>query len=105
MLEMRPRCECCEVDLPAEQGGAFICSFECTYCQRCAEHTLHGVCPNCQGSLVARPPRAAPLLAAYPASLGGRNDGTQRRRLERDQFSRKHRDASSLVIPAQAGIQ
>jgi hypothetical protein len=27
------------------------------------------------------------------------------RSLERDQFSRKCRDASSLVIPAQAGIQ
>ena len=31
MLEMRPSCECCDVDLPAEQGGAFICSFECTF--------------------------------------------------------------------------
>ena len=68
MLEMRPSCECCDVDLPAEQGGAFICSFECTYCQHCAEHTLHGICPNCGGSLVARPPRAAPRLAAYPPS-------------------------------------
>ena len=31
-LEMRPDCERCGTDLPAEAPGAFICSFECTYC-------------------------------------------------------------------------
>ena len=37
MLEMRPDCERCGVDLPADAGGAFICSFECTYCAECAD--------------------------------------------------------------------
>ena len=32
MLEMRPDCERCGADLPADAGGAFICSFECTFC-------------------------------------------------------------------------
>ena len=37
MLEMRPDCEKCGTDLPAEVPGAFICSFECTFCAECAE--------------------------------------------------------------------
>jgi uncharacterized protein len=68
MLEMRPSCECCDADLPPDQIGAFICSFECTFCRFCAEGVLDGLCPNCRGSLVARPVRAAPLLVKYPAS-------------------------------------
>jgi uncharacterized protein len=68
MLEMRPSCECCDADLPPDQSGAFICSFECTFCQSCAEGALDGLCPNCRGSLVARPTRAVPLLVKYPAS-------------------------------------
>ena len=68
MLQMRPSCECCDADLPPDQGGAFICSFECTYCQACTEGVLGGVCPNCRGSLVSRPMRAASLLGKYPAS-------------------------------------
>jgi hypothetical protein len=36
-LEMRPDCQRCGSDLPAEAPGAFICSFECTYCATCAE--------------------------------------------------------------------
>ncbi len=31
MLEMRPDCERCGTELPADEAGAFICSFECTY--------------------------------------------------------------------------
>lgn len=68
MLQMRPGCECCDVDLPADQAGAFICSFECTYCAACANGRLAGRCPNCSGSLVARPARASALLTKYPAS-------------------------------------
>ncbi|WP_288487538.1 DUF1272 domain-containing protein, partial [uncultured Novosphingobium sp.] len=37
MLEMRPDCERCGTDLPAQAPGAFICSFECTFCAECAE--------------------------------------------------------------------
>ena len=35
MLEMRPDCERCGVDLSADLPGAFICSFECTFCAHC----------------------------------------------------------------------
>ena len=37
MLDMRPDCERCGTDLPAEAPGAFICSFECTFCAECAD--------------------------------------------------------------------
>ncbi len=68
MLEMRPGCERCDVDLPADSAGAVICSFECTFCVDCASGPLQGRCPNCGGELVARPPRAAALLEKFPAS-------------------------------------
>src|ERR1700684_2274243 len=68
MLQMRPGCECCDVDLPPESDEAMICSFECTYCRRCATDVLRGWCPNCGGEIVARPRRAARLLDKYPAS-------------------------------------
>jgi hypothetical protein len=54
-LEMRTACERCGAALPAE-GEARICSYECTFCPQCASE-LEGVCPNCQGELVRRPPR------------------------------------------------
>tara|TARA_R110000824_G_scaffold90718_1_gene221325 strand:- start:1574 stop:1801 length:228 start_codon:yes stop_codon:yes gene_type:complete len=68
MLEMRPDCERCGRDLPAEQTGALICSFECTFCESCNRETLHAVCPNCGGALTARPVRSVALLAKHPAS-------------------------------------
>lgn len=68
MLQMRPNCECCDLDLPPDAAGAMICSFECTFCAACAETRLAGRCPNCGGALVARPPRSAALLAKFPAS-------------------------------------
>ncbi len=68
MLEMRPNCGCCDLDLPPDSTEALICSFECTYCARCAATVLHGRCPNCGGELRQRPTRAAALLARNPAS-------------------------------------
>src|SRR2546421_11820364 len=59
MLKLRPNCECCNRDLPADSAEAFICSFECTFCRSCAREVLGGVCPNCGGELVARPRRPA----------------------------------------------
>ncbi|HEY3920898.1 MAG TPA: DUF1272 domain-containing protein [Gaiellaceae bacterium] len=56
-LEMRTVCERCETTL-APDGEAAICSFECTFCTRCADELEH-VCPNCTGELVARPTRVA----------------------------------------------
>lgn len=67
MLEMRPDCERCGADLPAEAPGAFICSFECTFCADCAEG-LDDRCPNCAGELMDRPTRAKKLHAQYPPS-------------------------------------
>ena len=68
MLQLRPNCECCDRDLPAESTTAFICSFECTFCEGCAAGVLAGSCPNCGGELVRRPRRAAERLARHPAS-------------------------------------
>lgn len=55
-LEMRSECERCEITL-ADEGLAFICSYECTFCARCADE-MDRVCPNCGGELVERPRRA-----------------------------------------------
>ena len=68
MLELRPGCECCDVDLPPGSADARICSFECTFCVKCAEGVLGGRCPNCGGELVARPRRPAEKLAKNPPS-------------------------------------
>lgn len=32
MLQLRPNCELCDVDLPPAAVDARICSYECTYC-------------------------------------------------------------------------
>ena len=36
MLKMKQQCERCQQGLPADQTGAYICSFECTFCASCA---------------------------------------------------------------------
>ena len=68
MLELRPNCECCDRDLPAEARDAMMCTFECTFCAECAAARFGGVCPNCTGELVRRPVRPADRLARFPAS-------------------------------------
>lgn len=67
MLEMRPDCERCGADLPADAPGAFICSFECTFCALCAE-ALDDRCSNCGGELMDRPTRTGQALTRNPAS-------------------------------------
>jgi hypothetical protein len=62
MLEMKAECEGCNATLPRD-GRAYICSFECTYCPRCAS-TASRVCPHCAGLLVRRPPRSTILGSA-----------------------------------------
>jgi hypothetical protein len=69
MLQLRPNCECCNVDLPPESTAARICTFECTFCSDCADTRLSGKCPNCGGELVRRPRRPADKLVRYPPSL------------------------------------
>lgn len=56
-LELRPNCEYCDKDLPADAADARICSYECTFCAECADNVLHNVCPNCGGGFVPRPVR------------------------------------------------
>ncbi len=79
MLELRPNCERCDVDLPPA-ADARICTYECTFCPDCAENHLMNVCPNCGGGFVPRPIRPA---AAYREGTGLVNDppGTRRRSL------------------------
>lgn len=67
MLEIRPNCELCDCDL-APDSAAYICSFECTFCDLCTADKLDYTCPNCQGNLVKRPIRPAAKLKKFPAS-------------------------------------
>ena len=73
-LEMRPDCERCGAGLPAEAPGAFICSFECTFCAPCTE-ALDDRCPNCGGELVDRPTRAKNWHEKHPPSAERRYKG------------------------------
>lgn len=74
MLELRPCCEHCGVDLPPHSAHARVCSYECTFCAHCAEQVLHGICPNCGGNFSPRPIRPAQAwqggnsLQAHPAT-------------------------------------
>lgn len=68
MLEIRPNCECCDCDL-SPNDIAFICTFECTFCEKCTNENFKGTCPNCGGDLQKRPIRPKELLLKYPASL------------------------------------
>lgn len=68
MLQMRPGCERCDKDLPADADGACICSIECTFCVECAVATLQSICPNCGGALLPRPTRVQALWERFPPS-------------------------------------
>ncbi|WP_295560088.1 DUF1272 domain-containing protein [uncultured Sphingomonas sp.] len=74
MLEMRPDCERCGMDLPADEPGAFICSMECTFCTECAD-AMDERCPNCSGELLDRPTRLGKTLQANPAVTERRFQG------------------------------
>lgn len=56
MLQLKPHCERCQAALPADKPGAWICSYECTWCSACCV-TLQQRCPNCGGELQRRPTR------------------------------------------------
>jgi DNA-binding winged helix-turn-helix (wHTH) protein len=55
-LAMKRVCEGCDGVL-APGDAARICSYECTFCEACAQR-LDATCPNCGGELVPRPRRA-----------------------------------------------
>jgi hypothetical protein len=69
MLEIKPHCEYCGIDLPNTSTEAMICSFECTFCSYCVQEKLHNVCPNCGGGFEKRPIRPKDMLEKYPASV------------------------------------
>lgn len=56
-LQMKPNCEKCGAVLPF-LASAFICSYECTFCETCASE-MQRRCPNCGGELQQRPRRAS----------------------------------------------
>ena len=57
MLQLRPTCENCNKPLPPASTEARICSYECTFCEKCVAAILFNVCPNCGGGFVPRPVR------------------------------------------------
>jgi hypothetical protein len=77
MLEVRPNCEYCDRDLPADSTEARICSYECTFCAACVETVLHDVCPNCGGGFVPRPIR--PRIVWRPGAGLGHDPASTRR--------------------------
>jgi len=66
VLDLRPSCERCDVDLPPDSADARICTYECTFCARCAAEM--GACPNCGGNLVPRPIRPPAMFELNRAS-------------------------------------
>ena len=71
MLKMKAGCERCAGVLPPDTSAAYICSFECTFCEACATSMQH-ICPNCSGELVQRPKRTRSLASAAGSQLAGR---------------------------------
>ncbi len=61
MLKMKAVCEKCNAPTAA-RDAAYICSFECTFCESC-NLQLGAVCPNCSGELLRRPKRLQKPLA------------------------------------------
>ena len=53
MLELRPNCECCDIDLPPDSRDAWICSFECTFCTSCVSTVLGEAMPQLWGRVRA----------------------------------------------------
>lgn len=54
-LQMKATCEKCEIPLALDHE-AYICSYECTFCQSCMQD-MAATCPNCGGELLRRPRR------------------------------------------------
>ena len=54
-LQMKNECEKCH-QATAANAVAFICSYECTFCESCTAE-MKNICPNCNGELVQRPRR------------------------------------------------
>jgi hypothetical protein len=94
MLELRPNCELCDVDLPPDSTDARICTYECTFCATCVDDVLHDVCPNCGGNFQPRSIRPA---RAWRDGTGLVNDpaGTRRRHTP---YTREQLDAFTAAL-------
>lgn len=57
MLAYKLACEKCNKKLPTESREAFFCSYECTFCETCAQSEFNFICPNCGGNIEKRPTR------------------------------------------------
>ena len=55
MLEMKNEFLDCDCEL-SNDSEVHICSYECTYCAKCAEQTGF-ICKNCGGDCQQRPKR------------------------------------------------
>jgi uncharacterized protein len=58
-LDLKPSCEWCAVAIPRD-GVAFICSYECTYCEACTA-ALGATCPKLRRRARAPAPPRLPL--------------------------------------------
>lgn len=66
-LAMKARCEGCGFRLQNDTV-AYICSYECTFCDSCAERNKY-TCPNCGGEQTCRPRRAGSSPATTIGSI------------------------------------
>lgn len=87
MLELRPNCEWCDVDLPPDSADARICSYECTYCADCVARILKNVCPTCGGGFAPRPIRPKTAYRENPKLGLGHHPATTERTHSRWQES------------------
>ena len=71
MLKMKPACERCGASLLADAANAYVCSFECTFCEACTTG-MGSVCRNCAGELVRRPRRTRSVASAATGQLAAR---------------------------------
>jgi len=54
--------------LPNNSNEAMVCSFECTFCQKCVSTVLEDVCPNCRGTFKKRHIRHIKHLEKHPVN-------------------------------------
>ncbi|MBI3736756.1 DUF1272 domain-containing protein [Candidatus Sumerlaeota bacterium] len=73
MLKMKEHCEKCGA-ATAPTGAAYICSYECTFCESCTNE-MKSVCPNCGGNLVLRPTRTKGPVAAVVTRVSNKLRG------------------------------
>jgi len=71
MLKMKAVCERCGAGVPLDGPGAYICSFECTFCEACTT-SMSAVCPNCRGELVRRPARTRSVANVATSQVAAR---------------------------------